>query len=1418
MDNAHTAWTRFVATRSTILQIASLTQVDQLDALFHPIHHPKSLWTRIDNANTIWAIFVDHEQAQSALDALTMHGQLGGIYPALQSDLLPYASLQKVDIPQWRAQQLQFLSESTVDSPEFTYEPLDDGTPVPPQTVPAPAPPQVWTPRADAAVFHPTLASAFTGGVHSTAASDKGTLRDHSSLQHPSNINILSNKLWATSARGQASRDPCSVRSPPIHDNEMKSNRAISNLSENGVTIPRCSPSFTSLPTTAVHSTGPCLDHSSTHDAQHDDPNHSTRLVDDPLNIFTSTPIHTNHYIGIVDDSSPTPPSMSLHPTTDKLVVLSANDQMLTTRMCAPSPFLLASPTPYATSGVAQTITSPPLSSTASAGQIDYPSLASISATTTTKSTVSIHSPKPLAHGFSLLASTAPGDKSLGPYREQRQAVAAGSYFDRDPDHGAGTKLAQPPVVESRPRSAEIMGANQQLNATGLLLPSDENIQPTVPKFDQKDQKGSSSPLASSPTLAFFPKDGLAWSSPPVDHQLEEGGNQLGSFSGEIDQQTSIGAKSHRALDESHEAKSPNLCDRGKDPREEKEAAFGVPGMLSMGMGIPKGRELAPITTDAVNKYTAGLDTPYQAPQGSSPAQTRHAVDRQHTLFPQAEDHHASLPITYAFDQPQQSVPLSQPQQSRVLQLQAPRHLPLKSYPTQKQTECSPVDPKRPTFSPFDMTRIVSSPSSTTFSPSVSNPSFSAYLSSDGLSSTSLASSHSMVGKSANRQVPPHQRIEAKDLFVHDGSDDVAGHRSFGAVGQAPPRFTQQQPHQPASTARGISMDDASLQALGGIEELNAIQQAVKAHQSNAAAAAVASRNVSSNNDQKRNVASSSFGHGSTQLLIPTTLGNSPPTPMVHPPVVINHKSKPPTTPTAHGMHGFTSPTSPAFVVRSPPIAGQNTYLAHQQYQQHHHQQRQFVMPTSYAALPGTTSSTSYAGISPPRTSTPAYTSSILHAPATKPPSLLTPSGRTFALGGRVRNVSDELNPILMFWPDNEPLPLACQIRPPAAVLMALGGVHGPPPPILNTGNKGPIDAQPGDWVCGKCDYLNWRRRRVCANCFPHAEGNTEGTKHSTAEVQERVALLASVLLHQQQQVQVQQQQIQAQQQAAAALLASNASGLNGIQMNSMNTPGTSHATALTSQRDALNGYGQTVPATRSSTAHTMNLPPRLGGSMDQTLPRFSNASTTSLPSMTSLVSTSSFVPNGNTQTRAQSNGHNSQNLRVATDFEVAPGSGRPSPPSARSSISAGSSASLSLPDDHATPSPLPLLPSFLQEVVGASDAESQSQSSSSLRGSPSPPSSTSASVSSSSFHRMSFSRSSDVVYQPSPKAAAVAGHGETAGLRTVGSMDLVSGAGGWKEASHASTGRIGHDYPSELGRRPSQSSIWSLGYPPEKQ
>ncbi|KAH6904510.1 hypothetical protein BKA70DRAFT_537208 [Coprinopsis sp. MPI-PUGE-AT-0042] len=132
-------------------------------------------------------------------------------------------------------------------------------------------------------------------------------------------------------------------------------------------------------------------------------------------------------------------------------------------------------------------------------------------------------------------------------------------------------------------------------------------------------------------------------------------------------------------------------------------------------------------------------------------------------------------------------------------------------------------------------------------------------------------------------------------------------------------------------------------------------------------------------------------------------------------------------------------------------------------------------------------------------------TGAAAHPPQPPKPShpILTPSGRAFAVGGRVQNISsDPLSPCIMYWPDNEPFPEQGQIRP--------SNVVGVTPPILNTGNRGPISHQPGDWICQKCNYLNWRRRKVCQTCLPYAEGN--GDSISAAVQAERIALLTQVL------------------------------------------------------------------------------------------------------------------------------------------------------------------------------------------------------------------------------------------------------------------------------------------------------------------
>ncbi|GAA5960886.1 hypothetical protein JCM3765_007524 [Sporobolomyces pararoseus] len=42
-------------------------------------------------------------------------------------------------------------------------------------------------------------------------------------------------------------------------------------------------------------------------------------------------------------------------------------------------------------------------------------------------------------------------------------------------------------------------------------------------------------------------------------------------------------------------------------------------------------------------------------------------------------------------------------------------------------------------------------------------------------------------------------------------------------------------------------------------------------------------------------------------------------------------------------------------------------------------------------------------------------------------------------------------------------------------------------PPIVNTGNQGVMVVQQGDWKCGTCSFVNWRRRKICLRCFPFA-------------------------------------------------------------------------------------------------------------------------------------------------------------------------------------------------------------------------------------------------------------------------------------------------------------------------------------------
>ncbi|GAA5895644.1 hypothetical protein JCM6882_000360 [Rhodosporidiobolus microsporus] len=65
----------------------------------------------------------------------------------------------------------------------------------------------------------------------------------------------------------------------------------------------------------------------------------------------------------------------------------------------------------------------------------------------------------------------------------------------------------------------------------------------------------------------------------------------------------------------------------------------------------------------------------------------------------------------------------------------------------------------------------------------------------------------------------------------------------------------------------------------------------------------------------------------------------------------------------------------------------------------------------------------------------------------------------------------------------NGRVPSLQQLAPPEAMGVGSGGQ----PPIVNTGNQGQMVVQAGDWRCGVCSFVNWRRRKICLRCFPYA-------------------------------------------------------------------------------------------------------------------------------------------------------------------------------------------------------------------------------------------------------------------------------------------------------------------------------------------
>ena len=108
-----------------------------------------------------------------------------------------------------------------------------------------------------------------------------------------------------------------------------------------------------------------------------------------------------------------------------------------------------------------------------------------------------------------------------------------------------------------------------------------------------------------------------------------------------------------------------------------------------------------------------------------------------------------------------------------------------------------------------------------------------------------------------------------------------------------------------------------------------------------------------------------------------------------------------------------------------------------QQNQQQQNQQQQ--QSYQQLTLPPTPNSTRSAPLSPPLLlESSAPPSHVANPPKATHP-LLTPSGRAFAVGGKVQNVSsDPLSPCIMYWPDNEPFPEQGQIRPSGLVGVAV--------------------------------------------------------------------------------------------------------------------------------------------------------------------------------------------------------------------------------------------------------------------------------------------------------------------------------------------------------------------------------------------
>lgn len=135
-------------------------------------------------------------------------------------------------------------------------------------------------------------------------------------------------------------------------------------------------------------------------------------------------------------------------------------------------------------------------------------------------------------------------------------------------------------------------------------------------------------------------------------------------------------------------------------------------------------------------------------------------------------------------------------------------------------------------------------------------------------------------------------------------------------------------------------------------------------------------------------------------------------------------------------------------------------------------------------------------------------------------PSTIAAASQLANIGVGVRNLSCPYLEIISLtsWKILYILQIGAGINPHVTMsstnTCATGSIN---PPIVNTGNNGPMCVQPGDWVCSTCGFVvsntrkrraifccyrlprlttfgvtrqNWRRRRVCMRCFPFADPN----------------------------------------------------------------------------------------------------------------------------------------------------------------------------------------------------------------------------------------------------------------------------------------------------------------------------------------